>query len=95
MFCIFSQKFKERLNIFAAVFICNKKRKEGEKGFDFYAGGTFPTTLSTVFFLPLLNLSYVSSRDRVGINPKPSHEIDSSISMDLIVHHHKLLIVIV
>jgi len=49
MFCNFTGAEEERLNILAAVSIFNKKRKEGEKEFAFYA-------LELVLFLPLLVL---------------------------------------
>jgi hypothetical protein len=47
--------------------------KEGEEHFCYAVNkvGTFTTTFSTVFFLPLLILSYIPSRTRVGKNPKP------------------------
>ena len=51
MFCNFTGAEEERLNILAAVSIFNKKRKEGEKEFAFYA-------LELVLFLPLLVLIF-------------------------------------
>ena len=67
-----------------------KRMKDGmKKGFSSYydviSVGNLPTTFSTDFFLPLLNLSYISSRARVGIKPEATHRLDSSISMTLVV----------
>lgn len=83
-----SENFREQLNMVA---VPGKKRmKEGrKKGFSSYYAlisvGNLSTTFSTDFFLPLLNLSYISSRARVGIKPEATHRLDSSISMTLVV----------
>jgi hypothetical protein len=55
--------------------------------------GAFPTTLSMVFLLPLLNLSYIPSPARVGTNPNATHEIDSSISIIFIERGSRLTVV--
>ena len=47
---------------------------------------TPPFTFRTDLFLPLLSLSWISCTARVGTKPKPIHEIDSSISMSLVVY---------
>ena len=80
-----SKKCKERITLPGSFlfFLCACKEIRICLYYPAIRDGTF-SGMITDFFLPLRNLSYISSRHNVGTNPRMTHEIDSIISILLV-----------